>query len=311
MKKWLRRIVQGILLMVMAFSIVEIGSYLWARQHSNSQLSRINKQLSDLAVPTAFSTGASGSKQEELVDYTALMKRLKEMNKDTVAYLTIFGSENRYPVLQAKDNDYYLRRGIDEEYSIQGIPFMDFQNKPDLSDQNTVLYGHMMYYGDEMFGILKHFLDQSYTDKSEKRFTLTNEKGVYTYRIFSIRQPLATDPYRYPNLEEEKFLANLQQALTQSETNFHFDSVLSAKDHVVTLSTCTANQDDEKRIAVVGVLEKIQTKERTITREEVIDKQGKGSWEKTGMFPVPQTDASSASEGTNAEDNEAGKGETE
>lgn len=84
MKKWLRRIIQGILLMVMAFSIVEIGSYLWARQHSNSQLSRINKQLSDLAVPTASSTGASGGKQEELVDYTALMKRLKEMNKDTV-----------------------------------------------------------------------------------------------------------------------------------------------------------------------------------------------------------------------------------
>ncbi len=280
MKKWLRRIIQGILLMVMAFSIVEIGSYLWERQHSNSQLSQINQQLSDLTIPPAASVGSSEGNKEELVDYVALMKRLKAMNKDTVAYITIYGSENRYPVLQAEDNDYYLRRGIDEQYSIQGIPFMDYQNNPNLTDQNTVLYGHMMYYGDEMFGVLKHFFDQKYADESEKLFTLTNERGVYTYRIFSIRQPLATDPYRYPNLEEEKFLGNLQQDLAQSETNFHFDGTLSPHDRVVTLSTCTTNQDEERRIAVVGVLVKMESKERTITREEVIDEQGNGGWGK-------------------------------
>lgn len=266
--------------MVMAFSLVEIGTYLWERRHSNSQLSQINQQLSDLTLSPAASVDSSEGNKDKLVDYAALMERLKAMNKDTVAYITIYGSENRYPVLQAEDNDYYLRRGIDEQYSIQGIPFMDYQNNPDLTDQNTVLYGHMMYYGDEMFGVLKHFFDQKYADESEKLFTLTNERGVYTYRIFSIRQPLATDPYRYPNLEEEKFLGNLQQDLAQSETNFHFDGTLSPHDRIVTLSTCTTNQDEERRIAVVGVLVKMESKERTITREEVIDKQGNGGWDK-------------------------------
>ena len=282
--------------MVMAFSLVEIGTYLWERRHSNSQLSQINQQLSDLTLSPATSVDSSEGNKEKLVDYVALMERLKAMNKDTVAYITIYGSENRYPVLQAEDNDYYLRRGIDEQYSIQGIPFMDYQNNPDLTDQNTVLYGHMMYYGDEMFGVLKHFFDQKYADESEKLFTLTNERGVYTYRIFSIRQPLATDPYRYPNLEEEKFLGNLQQDLAQSETNFHFDGTLSPHDRVVTLSTCTTNQDEERRIAVVGVLVKVESKERTITREEVIDEQGNGGWDKANEQSSTQNEMSVVSE---------------
>lgn len=296
MKKWLRRIIQGILLMVMAFSLVEIGTYLWERRHSNSQLSQINQQLSDLTLSPAASVDSSEGNKEKLVDYVALMERLKAMNKDTVAYITIFGSENRYPVLQAEDNDYYLRRGIDEQYSIQGIPFMDYQNNPDLTDQNTVLYGHMMYYGDEMFGVLKHFFDQKYADESEKLFTLTNERGVYTYRIFSIRQPLATDPYRYPNLEEQKFLGNLQQDLAQSETNFHFDGTLSPHDRVVTLSTCTTNQDEDRRIAVVGVLIKMESKERTITREEVIDEKGNGGWDKANEQSAAQNEMPVVSE---------------
>lgn len=296
MKKWLRRIIQGILLMVMAFSLVEIGTYLWERRHSNSQLSQINQQLSDLTLSPATSVDSSEGNKEKLVDYVALMERLKAMNKDTVAYITIYGSENRYPVLQAEDNDYYLRRGIDEQYSIQGIPFMDYQNNPDLTDQNTVLYGHMMYYGDEMFGVLKHFFDQKYADESEKLFTLTNERGVYTYRIFSIRQPLATDPYRYPNLEEQKFLGNLQQDLAQSETNFHFDGTLSPHDRVVTLSTCTTNQDEDRRIAVVGVLIKMESKEHTITREEVIDEKGNGGWDKANEQSAAQNEMPVVSE---------------
>lgn len=282
--------------MVMAFSLVEIGTYLWERRHSNSQLSQINQQLSDLTLSPATSVDSSEGNKEKLVDYVALMERLKAMNKDTVAYITIFGSENRYPVLQAEDNDYYLRRGIDEQYSIQGIPFMDYQNNPDLTDQNTVLYGHMMYYGDEMFGVLKHFFDQKYADESEKLFTLTNERGVYTYRIFSIRQPLATDPYRYPNLEEQKFLGNLQQDLAQSETNFHFDGTLSPHDRVVTLSTCTTNQDEDRRIAVVGVLIKMESKERTITREEVIDEKGNGGWDKANEQSAAQNEMPVVSE---------------
>lgn len=290
MKKWLRRILQGILLMIMAFSVVEIGTYLWERQHSNSQLAHVNEQLADFSIPKESLSHSSPEKKEPLLDYSALMKRLKKMNEDVVAYITIYGSSNQYPVLQAEDNDYYLRRGIDEKYSIQGIPFMDYQNNPELTDQNTVLYGHMMYYGDEMFGVLKHFLDQDYVNKSDKLFSLVNEKGIYTYRIFSVREREATDAYREPNLDEEEFLRNLQQDLAQSAVNFALDEELNAKDRVVTLSTCTTNQNEDRRIVVVGVLVKIETKERTITREEVMSAGTNGGWAAAEQPPIPATD---------------------
>lgn len=295
MKKWLRRLIQGIFLMIMAFSVVEIGTYLWERQKSNSEIAAVQKQLADLSIPKEASSASSAAQNAPMLDYEALMNRLKTMNKDVVAYIMIYGAPNQYPVLQAKDNDYYLRRGIDEKYSIQGIPFMDYQNKPDLTDQNTVLYGHMMYYGDEMFGILKHFLDQSYVDKSDNLFSLVNEKGIYTYRIFSVRQRDATDSYRDPNVEEKTFLNNLQEDLDRSEVNFHFKEKLSAKDRVVTLSTCTTTQDESKRIAVVGVLVKIENKERTVTREQVMSIDANKGWDNTEKPPMPPADASAVS----------------
>lgn len=293
MKKWLRRLLQGVLLMIMAFSVVEIGTYLWQRQHSNSQLNHVNRELEDLIQISADASTHSADEAVDVehVDYTALMKRLLAMNGDTVAYISIRGSENRYPVLQSKDNDFYLRRGIDKKYSIQGIPFMDYQNSPDLSDQNTIIYGHMMYYGDEMFGVLKHFLDQGYADKSEKLFSLLNQNGIYTYRIFAIRQKLATDPYRYPNLEEKKFAANLQDDLKNSEVNMQWKGSLTAKDRIVTLSTCTTNQDDTKRVVVVGVLVQVDTKERTVTRQEVLKDAAQGDWSKALKTPT-ETEAS-------------------
>ena len=75
MKKWLRRLLQGVLLMIMAFSVVEIGTYLWQRQHSNSQLNTVNRELEDLIQISADASTHSADEaiDVEHVDYTALM----------------------------------------------------------------------------------------------------------------------------------------------------------------------------------------------------------------------------------------------
>lgn len=260
MKKWLKRIVQGVLLLIMAFSLFEIGDYFYERFRSDRAFDEIHQQVSDLIQGEDNSSqGASGSYTSK-TDYEALMARLKEINEQTVAYIEIQGSENRYPVMQSDDNEFYLRRGMDKEYSLQGTPFMDYRNAPDLTDQNTIIYAHMMNYGDAMFGIFRHYLDQDYVDAQPKTFTLTTENGVYTYQMFSLQHVWATDPYRIPNQEEEKFVEDLVVDYEQSEVNFGYASDFSPEDRVVTLSTCTTNHDDEKRLAIVGVLTQVETK---------------------------------------------------
>ena len=146
---------------------------------------------------------------------------------------------------------------------------MDYRNKKELTDQNTIIYAHMMYYGDEMFGVLKHFTDQKYVDQSPKTVTLTTDQGVFTYRLFSIEHVGATDPYRIPNKPGDEFMGDMLAAYAASEADFDLSAEFNEKDRIITLSTCTTDQDESERIAVLGVLEKVETKEGTVTREEI------------------------------------------
>ncbi|MDD7542858.1 MAG: class B sortase [Peptoniphilaceae bacterium] len=262
MKKWLVRMIQLILIAIILYCGYQIGTYVWSRYRGEEEFHAIEKKIEKLRPPVDSS--ATETEKTQILDYRSVMELLRSENTDSVMYLEIQGTKTAYPVVQAKDNDFYLRRNMKREYNIAGTLFLDYENRPDLTDQNTVIYGHMFYQGDQMFGVLKHFLDQEYTDQSPKTFTLVHDGGINTYRIFSIYHVAADAPYRNPNTAEDEWADFLQKTAAESETNMQFTRTLTAKDRVVTLSTCTPNQDDSKRLAIVGVLESITTDEGTV-----------------------------------------------
>ena len=47
-------------------------------------------------------------------------------------------------VVQAEDNDEYLKQDFYGNYSRYGCPFLDFRCDPKYLSQNTVIYGHHM-----------------------------------------------------------------------------------------------------------------------------------------------------------------------
>ena len=42
---------------------------------------------------------------------------LLELNNDTVGWLTVNNTKINYPILQSKDNDYYLDHSFDKKYN--------------------------------------------------------------------------------------------------------------------------------------------------------------------------------------------------
>ena len=44
-------------------------------------------------------------------------KELKERNNDTVAWIQVGGTNINYPVVQTKDNSYYLTHSFDKKYT--------------------------------------------------------------------------------------------------------------------------------------------------------------------------------------------------
>lgn len=176
---------------------------------------------------------------------------LRQVNPDVLGWILMPNTVISYPMVQAADNDFYLYRTWKKSNSIVGSIFMDANCSPDLSDFNTIIYGHNMNNG-SMFGSLKKYKTTDYW-ASHPNFIITTDEGVYTYQIFSAFEAELTDPVYMVriNRDEEKQTL-IDCAVTKSVIATGI--VPTTEDRIVTLSTCTG-RGHETRWIILGVLD--------------------------------------------------------
>ena len=175
------------------------------------------------------------------IDFAALQER----SKDVVAWVRCEGTIIDYPIVQGEDNEYYLKHDLDGAYARLGTIYMDYQNAPDFTDQNTMLFGHNMK-TDDMFGTLVNYREQAYYDEHPVIMLYTAEKCdraelVSAYFLQADRHNLRPD-YK----TEEKFRAFLDDAIAKSL--FESDVSVTEQDRIVTFCTCTYEYDDARFI---------------------------------------------------------------
>lgn len=157
--------------------------------------------LIDKAVETAPQTQQTENGQtesaikpvSETAPITVDFERLQEENKDIIAWLYCPDTEINYPVVQSKDNEYYLRRLLDGTWNIAGTLFMDYRNAADCSDLHTIIYGHNMK-NNTMFGSLPKYSKQEYYEEHSVLYLLTPKQNYKVKLIagiaLSMLQPL-------------------------------------------------------------------------------------------------------------------------
>ena len=185
------------------------------------------------------------------VDFEAL----HEINEDVVAWLYCPDTPIHYPIVQAEDNDYYLRRRLDGSYDYYGTLFMDCRNS--LSDWNCIVYGHNMY-SEAMFGTLTEYKNRDYFQSHPSMYFITPQQSYRVDILAGFTTSSASEIYNSLNPRETVSL--LQSWMERSD----FDSgVLPAKDaQLITLSTC-AYESDNARYVLVGALQPIRTSDGT------------------------------------------------
>ena len=112
----------------------------------------------------------------ETVPITVDWVSLRATNKQIVAWLYCEGTHINYPVLQGKDNTYYLTHNLFKKADQAGGLFLDHRNKLGNTLQNLIIYGHRMKDG-SMFGELAKFADKSYCDKHASFYLLTPDQN--------------------------------------------------------------------------------------------------------------------------------------
>ena len=145
------------------------------------------------------------------------------------------GTDISYPVVQGKDNAYYLHHLFSGESNINGSIFVDCHNQPDFTDQNTIVYGHNMKNG-SMFGTLDKYQDQELFEQHPE-FYLYLPGKILKYQIFSCYAGrTGSEGYRYHFPEAEDFQMFLDTV--SSYGDYDTGTELSVTDRIVTLSTC-------------------------------------------------------------------------
>lgn len=219
-----------ILLVILIYSGTKIFNWSKENMQNSSMAQSINK-----AAVTKTNTGENNK-------YTVDFNLLKRQNSDTVAWIKVNGTNIEYPIVKAKDNEYYLTHSFDKSSNSAGWIFADYKNKFDGTDKNIVIYGHNRK-DKSMFGSLRNILSSEWQNNSENtEITFVSENENCIYKVFSVYQIEKENYYIKTNFnsssEFEKFLETIK---TRSVKDF--ETPVSSADSILTLSTCAANDD--------------------------------------------------------------------
>ena len=126
--------------------------------------------------------------------------KLKEINKDIIAWIEIPDTIINYPIL--KDNNlYYLKHSYNKKYNSNGSIFTT--NKNPFEEFETLLYGHNMKNG-SMFSTLDKYMDENflYTHQKFKIYTPNENYEATIFSVYSIGVNTESNNIKELNFEE-------------------------------------------------------------------------------------------------------------
>ena len=209
----------------------------------------LNNQLVEII---ELPSNNSEEKEESGVDFSELEK----INSDVVGWIVMEGTQVNYPIVQSKDNSFYLNHSFDKKWNSLGSIFMDYRSKNNFSDYNTFIYGHHTKNG-SMFGELYKYMDESFY-KEYPFYYLYTPTGNYKVEIISAYLDSAeSDSYVQSFSTNEGYENYIKLIIDKS--NYKTDTELDIEtDKIITLYSCSheSNRRKSDRYYIHGVIKK-------------------------------------------------------
>ena len=209
--------------------------------------------LVKLAVTEDKGEQENGTDDQDGSRFSVDFDALRQINPDVVAWIRFDEpSIISYPVVKSADNKEYLTKTFTESDNKLGAIFMDMRNTSDFSDKNTMIYGHNMKIGGEMFSQLKEYEEESFYKEHPNFYIYTPDGKTRTYTVFSAAVVKDTaDQYNLTYATDEAFESYLK--MCKEDSAYDTGTEVNAQSQIVSLSTCTNVREDE-RFLLQGVL---------------------------------------------------------
>ena len=185
-------------------------------------------------------------------DATASFEELRLINPDVMAWLTVYGTNIDYPVVQGQNNFTYVNRDVKGNNSPSGAIFLDYRCSSSFSDFNSILYGHHMN-NRVMFGEITDFSDKDYFEA--RRYGLVFVDGEeHGLEFFAFVQADAYDfgVFRVAISEQEERQAYLSLLLDKA-IHTRPDMSVTINDRIILLSTCSPDATNGRDILIAKI----------------------------------------------------------
>lgn len=222
-KKWIYDILLVIAGCVFLFSAFKVGTLLYQYHLQDQEKAKLVKIA---GVP----------KNPDEKEFTIDWERLQSINPQIMAWILIPDTDISYPVVQGRDNSYYLTHSAELKTLYSGAIFLDAGAHSNFSDRNTIIYGHNVRHG-SMFAELEKFKDKSFFAAHPYVYIFTPDKS-YRCEVISFYTTKDTSAsYQTQFTSDEDFQKYI--SLVEGLSKYPAAAKADTTDHILTLSTCS------------------------------------------------------------------------
>ena len=194
---------------------------------------------------------------------------LYKQNDHFIGWLNVPDTVIDYPVMYTPfDEEYYLHKDFDKEYSASGTLFVGAKNDPLAPSDNVIIYGHNMKAGTMFHGLLDYESEDFY--KKHKTFTFDTIEGNYEYEVIAaFRTKISEDDFKYyayvDFADEAEFNNYVAQAKMQ--TPYIIEESALYGDKLLTLSTCAYHANEGRFVVVAKRVDKTDAEDTSESEE--------------------------------------------
>ena len=168
-------------------------------------------------------------------------ENLYDKYEDYRGWIKIDNTNINYPIVQGKDNSFYLDKDINKNYLSSGSIFMNYLNHG-FNDENTVLFSHHMR-NKTMFAQLKKYKEKEFFYGDNDIVIEVENDKVLKYKVFSAYVTDSKDNYIKTNFDDKdqykEFLEDIK-----NKSQYKSDIDVNENDKIITLSTCSNGSKD-------------------------------------------------------------------
>ena len=244
MKNKILNIIEIVLIVILVTNLYKIYSYNKADDEFKTATKEVQEKFEKVEV------AKSNSKIEKIKEKDReAREKIEEVKKSypsVIGWIKVGGTEIDYPIVKGSDNEFYLNHNYKDDYNIFGAIFMDYRNKEDFSDENTIIYGHNNVRAGNFKDLHKYEAEGFF--KEDKFIEIYSLSGYKKYKVFAVYNADPYDKFRspsYSNEEGKNLLAYIK------ERNLVSGVMPEEIKDILTLQTCSPG---DTRLVVQGVL---------------------------------------------------------